>query len=74
LCIIEAIKVRAEHGIFGYTESRDRYFEAVAEWMKSRHEWEVERKWLVKTPGVEKGRIIENWRNLPETSCYCCQR
>jgi len=51
-CIIEAIKARAEHGIFGYTESRDRYFEAVAEWMKSRHEWEVERRWLVKTPGV----------------------
>lgn len=51
-CIIDAVRERVEHGIFGYTESRDSYFEAVAEWMKGRHRWEVERRWLVKTPGV----------------------
>lgn len=50
--ILDAIKARVEHGIFGYTESREKYFEAVSEWMKERHNWEVQRNWLVKTPGV----------------------
>lgn len=50
--ILDAIKARVEHGIFGYTESREKYFAAVSEWMKERHDWEVQRNWLVKTPGV----------------------
>lgn len=50
--ILEALHNRVEHGIFGYTETRDAYFEAVHDWMKRRHGWEVERKWLIKTPGV----------------------
>lgn len=50
--ILDAIKARVEHGIFGYTESREKYFEVVSEWMKERHDWEVQRNWLVKTPGV----------------------
>jgi len=50
--ILEAIHKRTEHGIFGYTESGGRYFEAVAAWMRERHRWEIKRNWLVKTPGV----------------------
>ncbi len=50
--ILEAIHRRVDHGIFGYTESGDSYFEAVAEWMKNRHGWDVKQSWLVKTPGV----------------------
>lgn len=50
--IEDALKERVEHGIFGYSESRDRYFNALALWMKRHHEWEIERNWLIKTPGV----------------------
>lgn len=50
--IIDAIRKRAEHGIFGYTESGGSYFDAVAGWMGRRHGWEVKEDWLVKTPGV----------------------
>jgi cystathionine beta-lyase len=50
--VIDAIKERVEHGIFGYTESRDNYFEAVSTWMREQHGWEVKRNWLRKTPGV----------------------
>lgn len=50
--IIEAIQKRTAHGIFGYSEVKDEYFEAVQTWMKEKHGWEVERSWLVKTPGV----------------------
>lgn len=50
--ILEAIRERTEHGIFGYTETGERYFDAVAGWMRERHGWTVQSDWLVKTPGV----------------------
>lgn len=50
--IQDAVKEQAEHGIYGYNEARESYFEAVSGWMKTRHDWEVRPEWLVKTPGV----------------------
>ncbi len=50
--ILDKIKERVEHGIFGYTEIGESYFDSVYEWFKKRHNWEISRKWLVKTPGV----------------------
>ncbi len=48
----DALNRQIEHGIFGYSESKDEYFEAVSGWMKRHHDWEVSKDWLVKTPGV----------------------
>jgi len=48
----DALVERAKHGIFGYSEGRDEYFEAVKRWMKKYHDFDVERSWLIKTPGV----------------------
>lgn len=50
--IQDALIERAKHGIFGYSEVQTKYFNAVHDWLKSRHGWDVEEKWLVKTPGV----------------------
>ncbi|MGN1155908.1 MAG: MalY/PatB family protein [Agathobacter sp.] len=50
--IQEALQKQAEHGIFGYSEAGEEYFEAVRNWMQRRHQWQVERNWLVKTPGI----------------------
>lgn len=50
--ILEALHERVEHGIFGYSEVQDEYFEAVRSWLEKRHHWKVESRWLVKTPGV----------------------
>ncbi len=50
--IIDALTQRAQHGIFGYTETREDYFEAVAGWMKRHHGMDLKINWLVKTPGV----------------------
>ncbi|MFV0464987.1 MAG: MalY/PatB family protein [Lachnospiraceae bacterium] len=50
--ILSAMRKQLEHGIFGYAEPDDGYFDAVANWMKKRHEFEVQRSWLVKTPGI----------------------
>lgn len=50
--IQEAIQKQAEHGIFGYSEVQEEYFEAVQSWMKHHHDWTVDRRWMVKTPGI----------------------
>ena len=48
----DALNRQIEHGIFGYSESKDEYFETVSGWMKRHHDWDVSKDWLVKTPGV----------------------
>lgn len=48
----DALVEEAKHGIFGYSEVETPYFEVVRDWMKKRHDWDVEERWLVKTPGV----------------------
>lgn len=50
--VLDQIHQRIEQGIFGYTEVQEDYFEALHDWMLTRHGWEIERKWLVKTPGI----------------------
>lgn len=50
--ITQAIEKRVAHGIFGYSEVKEEYFEAVSAWMEQKHGWHVEEDWLVKTPGV----------------------
>ena len=50
----DAIIDIAHHNIYGYTNTQDGdgFFEAVLGWMKRHHNWDVEAKWHVKTPGV----------------------
>lgn len=50
--IQDAVIRQAEHGIYGYSESGESYFEAVSSWMKNHHNWDVKEEWMVKTPGV----------------------
>lgn len=48
----DALVERAKNGVFGYTESGEAYFQAVAGWMERHHGWKVRPEWLIKTPGV----------------------
>ena len=50
--IQEAILKQTEHGIFGYSEVQEEYFEVVRQWMKRHYDWQVDSKWLIKTPGI----------------------
>ena len=43
---------RVNHGVFGYTESDDEYFEVLQNWFTTRFNWTPDQKWLVKTPGI----------------------
>lgn len=50
--VIEALKERLDHGIFGYTSPEDSYFEAVIGWAGRRYGWEIEQDWIMSSPGV----------------------
>lgn len=50
--IEDALIERAKQGIFGYSEVQTPYFEIVRDWMKKHHNWEVQERWLIKTPGI----------------------
>ena len=51
-CIINALKKRVEHGIFGYTRVPEEYYDAVISWFSRRHQWRIERDWFIYTSGV----------------------
>ncbi len=50
--ILDALHKAVEHGIFGYSEVKDEYYQAVAAWFKKHFGWETKPEWLVKTPGI----------------------
>ncbi|MCR4798597.1 MAG: pyridoxal phosphate-dependent aminotransferase [Lachnospiraceae bacterium] len=50
--IIEAIEARAAHGIFGYTDVNDDWYEAYISWWKRRYGFSLEKEWLMFCTGV----------------------
>lgn len=50
--VIEALVSRAQHGVYGYTVIPDSYYDAIINWMKKRHNWEIKKEWIIITPGV----------------------
>jgi cystathionine beta-lyase len=56
-CIIDALKKRLEHEVFGYSIKPDRFFESIVGW-KKRHDWEIKKEWIGFSPGVVAGFTI----------------
>ena len=50
--ILDAVKKRAEHGVFGYNIVPESYYEAVISWFRRRHQWEIHRPWILYTTAV----------------------
>lgn len=50
--IEDALIERAKHAIYGYSEVKTPYFDILKNWMKKHHDWDIQGKWLIKTPGV----------------------
>ena len=51
-CVQSALKKAAEHGIFGYSRPDDRYYDALKNWFRIRHNFDFENEDVVNTPGV----------------------
>ena len=53
--IVDALKKRMEHPIFGYAVEPDDFWPCVQDWILEHHGWKVEREWLTYIPGIVKG-------------------
>ncbi len=50
--LINALRKRVDHGIFGYTVPPKSYYDAIINWFKRRHNWAIEKDWIKFAPGV----------------------
>ena len=50
--VIDALQNAVSHGIFGYSNIKQDYFDAIHAWFLNRFGWNTQREWLVTTPGV----------------------
>lgn len=50
--IIDAFHKRVEHGVFGYTKVPPAYFNATTSWFQRRHNFTIDKKWILFTSGV----------------------
>jgi cystathionine beta-lyase len=50
--VSRAVMARAAHPVFGYTLATDGVYESLIDWMRKRHGFEVQREWVILSPGV----------------------
>lgn len=53
--VVDALKERLNHPIFGYTVDPSDYRPAIIDWIRSHHNWDVKPEWLSFIPGIVKG-------------------
>ena len=77
--IVDALRRRVEHGIFGYTRVPDGYYESVMRWFARRHGWTIDREWIIYTSGVVpavsaiiKALTVPGDKVLVQTPVYNC--
>ena len=77
--IIEALRRRVDHGIFGYTRVPQSYYDAVTGWFSRRHGWNIDKDWIIYTSGVVpalsaiiKALTVSGDKVLIQTPVYNC--
>ncbi len=77
--VVEALRKRAEHGIFGYVRVPDAYYAAVTNWFARRHDWQIEKERIIYTTGVVpalsaviKALTIPGDKVMVQTPVYNC--
>jgi cystathionine beta-lyase len=50
--IVESLQKRLEHHIYGYSFRSSEYFQSMINWIKTRHNWKVEKEWISFSPGI----------------------
>lgn len=66
--IIEAMKKRLEHPVFGYAKAPDSLFAAIIDWYRERHNWTIDKKSMLFHEGVVPAlaTIIETFTEAGE--------
>lgn len=50
--VLEALKVKLDHGVFGYNIKSDSLYNSIINWVKKRYNWDIKKEWISFTPGV----------------------
>lgn len=50
--VINVLKERVAHGVFGYSMPTDETRAVVKNWLERRHNWSIDNEWILFTPGV----------------------
>ncbi len=50
--IVDAITERAAHGIFGYSDMDDAFYDVFIDWNIRRNQWKINREWICYSPGI----------------------
>ena len=50
--IVEAVKKRAQHEIYGYTVKPESYYQSMIHWINEKHKWKIEKDWIIFSPGI----------------------
>lgn len=50
--VLNDITKRVNHGIFGYTDPMDDYYEIIQNWYESQYGFQLQKDWILVTPGV----------------------
>ena len=50
--ITKALRDRLEHEILGYSFRPPEYYNSIIRWQQERHNWHIEKDWMIFTPGV----------------------
>jgi cystathionine beta-lyase len=56
--VIDAVRRRCDHPIFGYTCRGREWSDAIIAWQQERYGWTIEEEWLSFTPGIVSGIAI----------------
>jgi cystathionine beta-lyase len=60
--VIDALRQRVEHGVYGYTDVSQELVDVIRQMLKNEYGWEVSEKWFVWLPGLVTGLNV---------SCRC---
>jgi cysteine-S-conjugate beta-lyase len=50
--VVDSLRNRLTHEIFGYTYRPEDYYKSIKDWIKTRHNWEIQRDWITFCPGI----------------------
>lgn len=56
--VMQAIRERANHEVLGYTIRNKEWYQPIAQWIKQKHNWNVESGWIGYVPGILPGMVL----------------
>ena len=57
-CVLDAVQAQVDHGVMGYFGDDSKYRAAIAWWMNTRHNWQIQPEWIFTTHGLVNGTAM----------------